>query len=93
VNDDSTLRKAGWVMFGVGYVIGAVSFIEVRSGHPTVIWTILQNVGAAANVVAVVCLGSFYWRRWREGRTLRRELPNESQLSRFLAARRERRSG
>jgi hypothetical protein len=70
MKDNNALRTLGWVMLGVGYVAGAISFVEVRSSHPTVIWTILQNAATVISGLAVVCLGNFYWRRRRRGRAV-----------------------
>jgi len=94
MKDNNALRTVGWVMLGVGYVAGAISFVEVRSSHPTVIWTILQNAATVISGLAVVCLGNFYWRRRRRGgRSPGRVAPSESQISRFLASRRNRHGG
>src|SRR5271163_5266000 len=84
------LQRASVVAFWASCAVIAVSRWTAGSG---LLWTVVEDCGVAVGILALLGLSYCYWRRKGEGRTLRRVLPNESQLSRFLASRRDRRSG
>jgi hypothetical protein len=84
------LQRASAVAFWISCIVIAVSKWTGRAGHSGLLWKIVENCGVAVGTFALFGLAYCYWRRWREGRALRRVLPNESGISRFLALRRNR---
>jgi hypothetical protein len=84
------LQRASTVVFWVSCVVIAVSKWTAHAGHPGLLRTIVETCGAVIGTLALLGLAYCYWQRRREGRALRHVLPNESQISRFLASRRNR---
>jgi predicted Na+-dependent transporter len=83
------LQRASAVAFWVACAVIAVSKWTTHVGHSGLLWTIVEDCGVVVGALALLGLAYGYWRGRREGRTLRRMLPNESQISRFLASRRK----
>jgi hypothetical protein len=91
-----------------GNLIGRVSGITLRvgallltwgllirddAGHHAVIWHVLQVVGLVMVIGSLPAYGWYVLTRERDGSRSRRTLPNQSQISRLLASRRDRHSG
>jgi hypothetical protein len=91
--DHLRLQKISSASLWIACPVTAASSIAIRSGHPGLVWVVLQDWGLVVGDLALIGLGYFYWRRWRNHEGLRvhdRVLPNESTISRYRHRRRAR---
>jgi hypothetical protein len=85
------IRKLSVTTIWLTSVVVAVSTLVIRSGHPSWLWTVLQDCGSGLWVLAVVFQVYYYfWRRRRMSCVEDKVPPNESQITRLVRQWRER---